>query len=146
MKKFILLFTLTFFAGVIQGFSQSGDQLVDICFNSAGKDVTYLKDFVVKLPQSTDKQHQPIAKNSVLLRKNTTYRFTVCNAEKSEGKGILQLFDTNRLLASNFNPKSGKLYQSFNFKCNKTGLYSIFILFKDGKSGSAVGIMSYVNK
>lgn len=142
----MFLIMLTLFIGVSNGFSQSGDKLVDLCFTNAGKDVTYLKDFVVKLPQSTEKKHQPIAKNSVLLRKNTTYRFTVCNAEKSEGDGILQLFDANRMLASNFNPKTGKIYQSFNFKCNKTGLYSIFILFKDGKSGSAVGIMSYVNK
>ena len=126
--------------------SQDGDDLVDQCVASAGSDVTYLKDFKISLPEATDKQHPPILKKSIILRKNTTYRFTICNNEDSEDEGVLKLFDTNKMIVSSYNPKTGKTYQSINFQCSKTGPYTIFFYFKNGKSGNAIGILSYVER
>ncbi len=131
---------------VYNTYSQEGSGLVDRCVSAAGSDAIYLKDFRISLPEATDKQHPPILKKSVILRKNTTYRFTICNDENSADEGVLKLFDTNRVIASSYNPKTGKTYQSINFKCSKTGPYTIFFFFKEGKSGNATGILSYVKK
>lgn len=146
MKRFTLLALFTVLVGSAVVFSQTENKNIDHCFASAGEDVTYLKDFVVKLPAKKNNQSPLVVKNTVILRKNTIYRFTICNNKNSEGKGIIQLFDVKRTLGSTYNPKTGKSYQSFNFHCSKTGPYTIFISFKDGKSGNAIGIMSYVKR
>ncbi len=146
MKRFIGLVFAVLVFGIIQVVAQDHSAIIDQCVAEAGKDATYLKDFVVKLPQATDKKNPPIAKHSLILRKNTMYRFTICTGENSEGEAILKLFDTNRLQATNYMVKSGKIYQSINFNCTKTGPYTVFISFKDGKSGNAIGIMSYVKR
>jgi len=146
MKHFLLLFLFSSMLNFLSVFSQTDKEIVNICVSVAGDDVIYLKDFIVELPGVTENNRPPIAKNSIILRKNTTYRFTICNKKDSEGEGIIQLFDTRRMIASSYNPKTGKMYQSFNFQCKMTGPYTIFISFKDGKKGSAVGILSYVKK
>ena len=146
MKQFLLLFIFSTVLSFLSVFSQTDKEIVDMCVSVAGDDVIYLKDFIVELPGVTENNRPPIAKNSIILRKNTTYRFTICNKKDSEGEGIIQLFDTRRMIASSYNPKTGKFYQSFNFQCTMTGPYTIFISFKDGKRGSAVGILSYVKK
>ncbi len=146
MKHFLLLFLLSLILSFLSVFSQTNKETVNQCVSAAGDDVIYLKDFIVELPGVTENNRPPIAKNSIILRKNTTYRFTICNKKGSEGKGIIQLFDTRRMIGSSYNPKTGKIYQSFNFQCKMTGPYTIFISFKDGKKGSAVGILSYVKK
>jgi len=146
MKRILGLFLLFMIIGVPQVLGQDPAGIIDQCVSMAGEDATYLKDFVVKLPGTTDTKNPPIAKHSVILRKNTVYRFTVCNGENSDGEAIIQLFDTNRMQASNYLAKTDKIYKSINFNCTKTGPYTVFISFKDGKSGSAVGIMSYVKR
>ena len=146
MKHLLLIFLFSSVFSILSVFSQTDKETVNICVSAAGDDVIYLKDFIIELPGVTENNRPPIAKNSVILRKNTTYRFTICNKKYSEGKGIIQLFDTRRMIASSYNPKTGKIYQSFNFQCTMTGPYTIFISFKDGKKGSAVGILSYVKK
>lgn len=146
MKHFLLIFLFSSVFSILSIFSQTDKETVNICVSAAGDDVIYLKDFIVELPGVTENNRPPIAKSSVILRKNTTYRFTICNKKNSEGEGIIQLFDTRRMIASSYNPKTGKIYQSFNFQCTMTGPYTIFISFKDGKKGSAVGILSYVKK
>jgi hypothetical protein len=132
--------------GGLQAFAQNDAMLVDHCVSLAGDDATYLKDFVVKLPAANNNAKPPAAKNSIMLRKNTVYRFTVCNHEESDGEAVITLYDANQMLASNYNPSSGKMYPSFNFSCSKTGPYTLMISFKDGKKGSAVGVMSYVRR
>jgi len=126
--------------------AQNETELIDRCVSLAGDDVTYLKDFVVKLPASRNTSDPPAAKNSIMLRKNTVYRFTVCTVDGSDGEAIIKLFDADQMLATNFNPTSGKIYQSFNFNCSRTGPYTLLISFKDGKKGRAIGVMSYVRR
>ena len=74
------------------------------------------------------------------------YRFSVCTAPTSEGDAVLQLMDMNRLLGSTFIQATGKEYPYFDFKCQKTGVYHVFISFKEGKAGEAVSILSLVKK
>lgn len=145
MKKFILI--LTAFTFVCSDFLQAQDvsQLTAQCAANAG-DVMYLKDFVVKLDQGTPGGAPPTARFALLLSKNVVYRFSICSAPNSEGEAVLQLFDMNTLLGSTFITSTGKDFPFFDFKCQKTGVYHVFISFKEGKAGDGVGIMSYVKK
>ena len=126
--------------------AQSDDALVMACSEAAGDDANYLKDFIVVLDAASPGDKYPTQKYSMVLSKNTEYRFSICTSPDSEGRGIIQLFDSSRLLGSSFNPATGKEYPQFDFKCQKTGVYHVFISFQDGKSGKAVGILSYVQR
>ncbi len=147
MKKAIkYLFISVLFFGLSNSlFGQGNMELVGQCAASAG-DVTYLKDFLVKLDAGTPGGKPPSAKFSMVLSKNTGYRFTICTAPDSEGEAMLQLFDMSTMLGSTYNSTTGKDYPSFDFKCQKTGVYHLFISFKEGRPGEAVGILSFVEK
>jgi len=140
--KYIFL-SLIFFASEI--IAQDNVELVAQCAASAGN-VTYLKDFIVKLDAGIPGGKPPSAKFSMVLSKNTQYRFSICTAPDSEGEAILQLFDMNVLQGSTYISATGKEFPFFDFKCQKTGVYHVFISFKEGKPGEAVGILSFVKK
>jgi len=134
---------------IISAFSliraQDISQLTAQCAAGAG-DVMYLKDFVVKLDEGTPGGAPPTARFAMLLSKNVVYRFSVCTAPNSEGEAVLQLYDMNDMVGTTYFPSTGKEYPFFDFKCQKSGVYHIFISFKEGKAGEGVGIMSYVKK
>ena len=136
-----VLFTIAFFSPTLK--AQTEAQRVDLCAKMAG-DVTFQKDYPVQLQAAKDGERAPMAKNALALRKGNRYRFTICTDEDSDGQAILQLFDENKLMGSTYNPDTGKEYQSFDFDCQKTAVYILFISFKDGKGGSAIGILSHV--
>jgi hypothetical protein len=145
MKKFIIIFASFAFIGSAFVKAQDVSQLTAQCAANAG-DVMYLKDFVVKLDQGTPGGAPPTARFALLLSKNVVYRFSICSAPNSDGEAVLQLFDMNTLLGSTFITSTGKDFPFFDFKCQKTGVYHVFISFKEGKAGEGVGIMSYVKK
>jgi hypothetical protein len=126
-------------------YSQDLTQLVAQCAANAGN-VTYLKDFVVKLDAGTPGGAPPTARFAMILSKNAMYRFSICTAPDSDGDAVLQLMDMNRLLGSTFIQATGKEFPYFDFKCQKTGVYHVFISFKEGKAGESVGILSLVKK
>src|SRR5512133_184410 len=145
MKKFFTFFFTVLFLGCTFLKSQDISQLTAQCAGNAG-DVMYLKDFVVNLDASAPGGAPQTARFALLLNKNIVYRFSICTAPDSDGEAVLQLFDLNTLLGSTFITATGKDYPSFDFKCQKTGVYHVFVSFKDGKPGKGVGIMSYVKK
>ena len=136
-----LIFSLT---GNLQ--AQSAEDLVEQCANNAGKDATYLKDFIVKLGEGKSGSKHPVARYPLVLSKNNVYRFSVCTMEVSEGKAIIRLYDSNRLIFSSYDADTQEEFNPFNFLCQKTGIYHVSISFIDGKPGEAVGILSYVTK
>lgn len=145
MKKLILIVSALVFAIPSLVLAQDVSQLTAQCAANAG-DVMYLKDFVVKLDQGTTGGAPPTARFALLLSKSVVYRFSICTAPNSEGEAVLQLFDMNMMLGSTYVSATGKEFPSFDFKCQKTGVYHVFISFKEGKAGEGVGIMSYVKK
>ncbi|MCB8994196.1 MAG: hypothetical protein H6538_01155 [Bacteroidales bacterium] len=142
---YIFLISGTWF---IHGNSMAQEQSADVekCAMAAGSDVTYLKDFVVKLDAAPPNQKPPIYRTSLALRKGVIYRFSICNGDYSEGEAVLRLYDQANMLLSTYYPETGKEYKSISFACQKSAAYTIVISFKDGKKGEAVGILSYVNK
>ena len=145
MKNFLKLIFISFIFLSSEVFAQDNVELVAQCAASSG-DVTYLKDFIVKLDAGVPGGNPPSAKFSMVLSKNTQYRFSICTAPDSDGEAILQLFDMNVLQGSTYISATGKEFPFFDFKCQKTGVYHIFISFKEGKPGEAVGILSFVKK
>jgi hypothetical protein len=145
MKKLVITFTVLALALSSHLCAQDISQLTAQCAANAG-DVMYLKDFVVKLDQGTPGGAPPTARFALLLSKNVVYRLSICTAPNSDGEAVLQLFDMNTLLGSTFISATGKDFPYFDFKCQKTGVYHVFISFKEGRAGEGVGIMSYVKK
>ena len=147
MKKLlIMLFAfLLIYSFLRTANAQDPSELVFQCSKNAGSDTKYLKDYVVRLPEANSQKNIPTHKNTAILLKNTHYRLSICNSDDSKGQGIIQLYSDGKKVASSIAP-SGKIYRSFDFECQKTGSYQIWISFKDGKEGYAVGILSFVNE
>ncbi len=148
MKKKLLYIIIFLFVtiGETSLFAQPQDVLIDMCVNKSGDDATYLKDFIVQLDAAAPGEKAPVAKFSMILSKSTLYRLTVCNSEDSEGEAIIRLFSTSSLVGTNLDPSSGQTFNAFDFECNVTGVYHVFVSFQDGRSGNAIGILSFIKK
>lgn len=120
------------------------DDLVISCMMGTGENTTYLKDFRIKLPGAVADATVPVYKANMYLMKNMKYRFSVCNAPGSEGELVITIYDQGKELISSFNKSTGRQYNSIDFICNKTGLYSLWYDFKNGKPGSGVGVVSMI--
>ncbi|MCF8381525.1 MAG: hypothetical protein K9H49_18270 [Bacteroidales bacterium] len=138
-----LLFLAMFLLNNVK--AQEEQDLVQKCSVAAGADATYLKDFVVKLDAAGTDNRPPMYRQSLALRKNVTYRFSICNMEESEGEAVLRVYDQANMILSTWYPDSGKEFDKINFKCMKSGVYMVVISFKEGKKGEAIGILSYVS-
>ena len=140
MKKYLTILLLLTAGIPLMG--QTSDPLVTNCVTTAGPDSKYLKDFRIQLgkaPSASDLRF----KAQMSLWKNTKYRFSLCNSEDSKGKLILSLKDnTNKVILSSFDQRTGKTYSYVDFICNKSGIYQLNYDFIDGQQGSGVGVVS----
>ena len=141
-KKIYFLFSLLTIS--IISFGQTTDPLVSNCVMNAGTNARYLKDFRIQLGKATT-QGEMRYKANMSFWKNTKYRFTLCNSEDSKGQLILNLKDdTNKIVASSYDKKTGKTYQLIDFLCSKSGIYQIYYDFTGGQQGSGVGVVSMI--
>ena len=145
MKKIFfftsLLFTVAFFSQSVK--AQTEAQRIDLCTKMTGG-ATFLESYTIQLDGAKSGERAPIYRHALAMRKGNRYRFTVCADEESSDEAVLKLYDEAKLMGSSFNPETGKDYQSFDFDCNKTAIYVIFVSFKNGKEGSAVAVVSHV--
>ena len=131
-------------SGTILLHGQTSDPLITSCRMNAGPNAKYLKDFRVQLAKAPSAGEFRY-KAQMSLWKNTKYRFTMCNAEDSKGKLILSIKDdTDKVVISSYDPKSGKIYPYVDFICNKSGIYNLSFDFTEGQQGSGVGVVSMV--
>jgi hypothetical protein len=143
MKKTIITLTLLFAIGLLS-FGQVTDPLISNCATNAGANAKYLKDFRIQLGKASS-QGELRFKANMSLWKNTKYRFTLCNADNSKGQLILAIKDdTNQLVLSSFDKKTGKTYSFVDFECHKSDIYQISYDFTDGQQGSGVGVVSMI--
>ncbi|MFO7923526.1 MAG: hypothetical protein R6U58_07510 [Bacteroidales bacterium] len=143
MNRFLMVL---FVAAVITpASSQTLEQLVDICVSRLD-DATYLRDFQVELDAAEPGHPAPVARYSMVLNRNTQYRLSICNSDASPGRGIIELYDNRGLIGSNYVESSDTDYPSFDVQIQSTGVYHIFISFREGKPGTAVGILSLVKR
>jgi hypothetical protein len=143
MKKIVITLAFIFTLGLLSH-GQATDPLITNCVTNAGADAKYLKDFRIQLGKATA-QGDYRYKANMSLWKNTKYRFTMCNADNSKGQLVLVIKDeTNKLILSSYDKKSGKTYAYVDFECQKSGLYQIGYDFTDGQQGSGVGVVSMI--
>jgi hypothetical protein len=143
MKKCFIILSLLLLAPVLLS-GQSSDPLVTKCAMNSGPNTTYLKDFRVQLGKGAV-QTELRQKQVFPLSKNMKYRFTLCNSDNSKGQLIMRIKDNEgKLILSSFDSKSGKLFPSVDFTCNKTGTYQLFFDFRDFQQGLGVGIVSLI--
>ena len=142
MKKLIFILILSV-GGSFIAFSQTNN-LVRKCVMNTGENTTYLKDYVVKLPKAIVQTDEPVYKVNLYLMKNMKYRFSLCNQDNSKGELIISIFEGEKLITTSFLEKTGKLYSTIDFPCNKTGLYQLRYSFKGGEQGVGVGIVSLI--
>lgn len=151
MKKIIIasiILISAFFFGTEKVEAQCNQKVVYKCATEIGNAI-YLRDFNAKLKKAKPGKPAPVSKFSVVLNKGTHYRFNLCDPPGFEGRSVLHLYSSNKLHGSTFNEATGKEYSYFEFICNKTAVYYVFISFKDefkNKKGCAVGILSFVGK
>jgi len=139
--------TIVIITLLLAGFSlsaQDQQDMVSNCALSIAGNTTYLKDFVIKLPAAAEPDNIPVHKANIYLMKKQTYMFTQCTDDNSEGDLFIQLFDEQEKIMSSVNEKNGKIYYSVEFKCNKTGLYTLWYSFREGSKGMGVGIVSLI--
>ena len=143
MKNSILTLTFLFTIGILS-YGQVTDPLVSNCATTAGANAKYLKDFRIQLGKASS-QGEFRFKANMSLWKNTKYRFTMCSADNSKGQLILAIKDeSNKLILSSFDKKTGKIYPFVDFECQKSGLYQVSYDFTDGQQGSGVGVVSMI--
>ena len=143
MKKTIITLTILFTFGFL-AFGQVTDPLISKCAINAGTNAKYLKDFRIQLGKAATRSELRYKAN-MSLWKNTKYRFTMCNAQNSNGQLILAIKDdTNKLILSSFDKKTGKIFSFVDFECQKSGIYQICYDFLNGQQGSGVGVVSMI--
>lgn len=141
MRQTFAIITIALLFCTNLAFGQS-EELVNNCALNIGN-ATYLKDFKVKLQQSSVKP-PPTSKYPVLCNKGSIYKFNTCNAAGYEGKAIVELYEHSKLLTTNV--QKGEIKKAVGFFCQKGGVYMLKVHFKDGKEGAAVVVMSFMNK
>ena len=143
MKKKVITLTILFIFGFMS-YGQVTDPLISNCATNAGANAKYLKDFRIQLGKALS-QSDLRFKTNMSLWKNTKYRFTMCSAENSKGQLILSIKDdTNKIILSSFDKKTGKIYSFVDFECQKSGIYQISYDFTNGQQGSGVGVVSMI--
>ena len=104
----------------------------------------YLKDFKVQLGKGSDSEDFRY-KAQMSLWKNTKYRFTMCNDANSLGQLIITIKNENNdVIISSYDQKTGKIYPTIDFICNRSGIYQICYDFYEGESGLGVGVVSMI--
>lgn len=143
MKNYFAVLSLAFLIPALLA-GQSTDPLVTKCALNAGTNTTYLKDFRVQLGKGSP-QPELRYKQVFPLSKNMKYKFTLCNADNSDGLLIMKLKDdTGKQVLATFDQKSGKTFSSVEFTCMKTGTYQIYFDFLNFQQGLGVGVISLV--
>ena len=117
------------------------DQSLDIINKHKG---TYLKDFQVKLDATPKGAELYTGKFSMVLANSSVYLFTVVSSKEYPGRAKLKLYSGERLIAVANNVDENK--STFQFNCQRTGVYHIIISFEDGKEGCALGTLAFLKR
>lgn len=122
--------------------AQTEDELLDMCGSLAGPEATYLRDYKIRLEAGDP---APVQRYSVALKKGNKYRFALVSSKDLDGGLKLELYDSNRLMATTYNASTGTDYPTIDWICTKTGAYHLFYSFKDGKAGMGVSVLFLVD-
>ena len=139
MKKLVVLVTMMICA-LMQANAQCGDELMKQALGAMGN-YQYIKDFDINLPAATSKTG---TKFSVVLNSRTHYQINIANGAKNAEKVVVQIFDGDKLLGTNF--ANGKTFEAFQFICSKTGAYKLHVYCNGGNDACARAVLSLVKQ
>ncbi len=139
MKR-ILLSLIAMVAMMASANAQCGDELMKQALGAMGN-YQYIKDFDIKLPAATSKTG---TKFSVVLNSRTHYQINIANGSSNAEKVIIQIFDGDKLLGTNF--ANGKTFEAFQFICSKTGAYKLHVYCNGGSDACARAVLSLVKQ
>ncbi|MDP4223757.1 MAG: hypothetical protein Q8868_10630 [Bacteroidota bacterium] len=126
--------------------SGQSDPVVDKCISSCGSDAKYVKDYRIQLGKGIVSGEFRF-KTNFSLRKNTTYRFTMCTDNNSAGQLVCKLLTKeNEVVISSIDENTGKANPSIDLTCHKSGIYLLCYDFTQSQSGSGIGIVSVIIK
>ena len=143
MKRILLIFAVLFSIGLTSGFSQCGDDVMKQALKEMG-DAQYLKDFSIDLVKVKKDVKTVGVQFSVILNSKSAYNFNVVNGASNTEGLIMQLFDGDNLLGSNFD--SGKFYKAFQVSIGTTKVYKLVFSFRGGEEGCGRSVMSLVKQ
>jgi hypothetical protein len=139
-------FGFFFIFALLPALSGQSDPVVDKCISSCGSDAKYVKDYRIQLGKSISSDEFRF-KTNFSLRKNTTYRFTMCTDNNSAGQLICKLLTKeNEVVISSIDENTGKANSSIDLTCRKSGVYLLCYDFTQGQAGSGTGIVSVIIK
>lgn len=95
---------------------------------------TFLKDF------KADLNDYDTAKYSLILSKNTHYRFHIIEEEHYKGNGLFTLYDDSVQIGS-----TGQ-FNYYDFKCQKTAIYHIFLINTSKTRYCGTGVLTFVKE
>ena len=143
MKRIILILALIFSVGLASGFAQCGDDVMKLALKEMG-DAQYLKDFSIDLIKAKKDVKTVGVQFSVILNSKSAYNFNVVNGANNTEGLIMQLFDGDKLLGSNFD--SGKFYKAFQVSIGTTKVYKLVFSFRGGEEGCGKAVLSLVKQ
>ncbi|NDV59414.1 GldM family protein [Bacteroides sp. 519] len=142
MKQFSLLCLIVLWLCPLRISAQCDNTLVEKAALESGSEAVYLREFKVKFDGVERGKAIPVARYPILLSRNNTYRFNVCNSIESEGNIILNLYLKDKLVGSTYDAQTSTDLQRFDFVCDKTATYEVVMSFDQGQPGCAAGILS----
>lgn len=143
MKKLIILSIIMTALFSVSSYAQCGDDMLKQALKEMG-DAQYMKDFTIDLKKAKKDSKTGYVKFSVILNSRSHYKFNVVNGISNPEKVIMQLYDGDKMLISNF--EGGKMYSSFEFICRKSKVYNLVFSYKGGEEGCAKSVMSLVKQ
>jgi len=140
MKKILFGFVFLFALSAGNAFGQCDQEaLLKQALDDMG-DGQYIKDFVVNLKKGEDNSKTGYVKYSVILNSQSQYKFNVVNAPSNTEKAQMQLYDGDKLLASN--RIDGEIRDAFGFICRSTKVYKLVFSFRGGEEGCSRAVLS----
>jgi len=143
MKKIVFCIIFIVSANLTGLYAQCDDSAMQQALKDMG-DSQYIKDFKVDLIKPKKDAKTVAVTYKVILNSKSHYKFTMANNPSNAEDVIMQLYDGDRLLVSNF--EGGKMYKAAEFVCRTTKAYDLKFSFKSGEEGCSAAVLSLVKQ
>ena len=116
----------------------SSDAFMDNCSNLLD-DFTFIKSFEFSNPKGGVKNEY-----SYVFSKGSSYRIVICDENIANNKMVISLYDRNhKLIASNYDKASKKIFPALTYPCSATGVYYIEYSFQGDNSKCGINILGF---
>lgn len=143
MKRIVIGLLFLFSMVSVSTYAQCGEELLKQALKEMGEG-QYIKDFKVELKKENKESNLGYVKFSIILNSRSQYAFNVVNSVSNVEEVIVQLYDGDKLIASNLD--KGKLSKVFGVIIGKTKVYNLVFSFKGGAEGCASAVLSLVKQ